>query len=156
MAGTSKSEPTCKREHDFDVLSNSRKNLHFKVVLVPPLGAFGVSCRRKHSFQRCLILVRFLYRLLHNFKPPKWPPNHVKWGSIFGTIFYRSAGVVPGSIPVPSPPGTPLSSTFLAWEREARLIMRVLPTYARSSHRPSQNLHIFQYALNEESLPNTA
>ena len=44
----------------------------------------------------------------------------------------------------------------LASEREARLIRRVLPTCgARSSHRPSQNLHIFEYALNEESLPNT-
>ena len=162
VAGTAKSEPPCRREHDFKVLSKSRKVLHFGVVLVPPFRAFGVSYRRKHCLERCLNFVHFLHRLLCYFRPPKWPPNHVKWRSIFGTIFYRSAGVVSGLTAVPSPPGTPLSFnsslmqrplrfaalpvTFLAWEREARLIMRVLPTYARSSHRPSQNLRIFQYA----------
>ena len=67
--------------------------------------------------------------------PQNLPPRHVKWGFIFGTIFDK---------PV------------LASEREARLIRRVLLTCARNSHRPSHNLHIFQYVLNEESLPNTA
>ena len=107
VAGLSKSEPPCRREHDFKVLSKSRKVLHFGVVLVPPFRAFGVSYRRKHCLGRCLNFLHFLHRLLCDFRPPKWPPNHVKW-----------------------------KSTFLAWEREARLIMRVLPTYARGSHRP--------------------
>ena len=125
VAGISKSEPPCRREHDFEVLSKSRKNLNFEVVLVPPFGAFGVSYRRKHGFQGCLTFVRFLDRLLHHFKPPKSPPKACKMGIHFWNHFWQ---------------------TFLAWEREARLIMRVLPTYARSSQRPSQNLHIFQYA----------
>ena len=124
-AGTSKSEPPCRREHDFDVLSNSRKGHHFGVVLVPSFGAFGVSYRRKHGFQRCFIFARFLNGLLHHFKPPKSPPKACKMGIHFWNHFWQ---------------------TFLAWEREARLIMRVLPTYARSSHRPSQNLRRFQYA----------
>ena len=114
MAGTLKSELPCRREHDFEVLSKSRKDLHFELVLVPPFEAFGVSYPRKHGFQECLIFVRFLDRLLHHFRHPKCSPKSYK--------------------------------TFLAWEREARLIMRVLPTYARSFHRPSQNLRIFQYA----------
>ena len=86
VAGTSKSEPPSRREHDFDVLSKSRKTLNFVVVLVPSFGAFGVSYRRKHGFQGCLIFVPFLHWLLHYFKPPKWFPDHVKWESIFGTI----------------------------------------------------------------------
>ena len=87
MAGTTKSGPPCRREHDLEVLSNSKKMLHFGGVLVPPFRAFEISYRRKHGFQRCLIFVRFLHRLLCNFRPPKWPPNHVKWRSIFGIIF---------------------------------------------------------------------
>ena len=94
---TMKNEPPCGREHDFEVLSKSRKALHFGVVLVPPFGAFGVSYRRKHGFQGCLNFVRFLDRLLHYFKPPKWPPNHVKWGSIFGTIFCELSCMGTGS-----------------------------------------------------------
>ena len=125
VAGTSKSEPPSRREHDFNVLSKSRKTLNFVVVLVPSFGAFGVSYRRKRGFQRCFIFVRFLDRLLHNFKPPKSPPKACKMGIHFWNHFWQ---------------------TFLAWEREARLIMRALPTYARSFHRPSQNLRIFQYA----------
>ena len=74
-AGISKSEPPCRREHDFEVLSNSRKKLHIGDVLVPPFGAFGVSYRRKHGFQGCLNFVRFLDRLLHHFKHPKWSPK---------------------------------------------------------------------------------
>ena len=101
MAGTSKSEPPCRREHDSEVLSQSRKNLYFELVLLPPFSAFGVSYSKKHSFQECLILVRFLDRLLHHFKHPKWFPNH----------------------------------TFLAWEREARLTVRVSPTLGRSFDR---------------------
>ena len=97
-AGTTKSELPCRREHDFEVLSKSRKRLNFGAVLVPSFGAFEVSYRRKRGFQRCFIFARFLDRLLHHFRPPKWPPNHVKWRSIFGTIFYRSAGVVPGPL----------------------------------------------------------
>ena len=120
VAGTSKSEPPCRREHDFDVLSNSRKRLHFGGVLVPPFGAFGVSYPRKDAFQGCLNFVRFLHRLLCHFRPPKWPPNHVKWGSIFGTIFYRSAGLRSGMIAVPSPPGTPLSFNSSIIQRPLR------------------------------------
>ena len=121
-AGTAKSEPPCRREHDLEVLSNSRKELYFGGVFVPPFGSFGVSYRRKHCLERCLNFVHFLHGLLYHFRPPKWPPNHkIHFWNHF--------------LP-----------TFLAWEREARLIMRVLPTYARSSHRPSQNLRIFQYA----------
>ena len=89
VAGTSKSEPPCRREHDSEVLSNSRKELYFGGVLVPPFGAFGVSYRRKHCLERCLNFLHFLHRLLCHFKPPKWPPNHIKWRSIFGTIFYE-------------------------------------------------------------------
>ena len=125
VAEISKSEPPCRREHDFKVLSKSRKVLDFGVVLVLPFEPFGLSYPRKNGFQGCLNFVRFLHRLLSHFKPPERPSNYVKWGSIFGIIFCE---------------------TFLAWEREARLIMRVLPTYARSFHRPSQNLRIFQYA----------
>ena len=98
MVGTLQNEPPCRREHDFKVLSKSRKVLHFGVVLVPPFRAFGVSYRRKHCLERCLNFVHFLHGLLCHFRPPKWPPNHVKWGSIFGTIFCESAGVVPGPI----------------------------------------------------------
>ena len=43
VAVTSKSELPSRREHDFEVLTKSRKGLHFGVVLVSPLGAFGVS-----------------------------------------------------------------------------------------------------------------
>ena len=43
MAGTSKNEPPCRREHDFEVLTKSRKGLHFGVVLVPAFRAFGLS-----------------------------------------------------------------------------------------------------------------
>ena len=96
VAEISKSEPPCRREHDFEVLSNSRNNHNFEVVLLPPFEAFGVSYPRKHGFQECLIFVRFLDRLLHYFKPPKWFPNHVKWGSIFGTIFCESADLRSG------------------------------------------------------------
>ena len=78
VAGTVKSELPCRREHDFEVLSQSRKNLYFELVLLPPFSAFGVSYSKKHSFQECLILVRFLDRLLHHFKHPKWFPNHIK------------------------------------------------------------------------------
>ena len=105
-----KNETPCRREHDFEVLTTSRKYLHFGVVLVPPFRAFEISYRRKHGFQRCLIFVRFLQRLLCNFRHPKSPPNQLKWGSIFATIFYRSAGLRSGSMAVPYPPGTPLSS----------------------------------------------
>ena len=107
MAGTLKSELPCRREHDFQVLSNSRKDLHFEVVLVPPFGAFGVSYRRKHALQGCLNFVRFLHRLLSHFKLPRRPPNHVKWGSIFKTIFNRSAGVPSGLTGYPLPPEPP-------------------------------------------------
>ena len=85
MAGTSKSEPPCRREHDFNVLSKSRKYLHFEVVLIPPFTAFGVSYRRKHGFQGCLIFVRFLLRLLEHFSSPKSPTEPIKSSSIFGT-----------------------------------------------------------------------
>ena len=183
MAGTTKSELPCRREHDFEVLSKSRKRLNFGAVLVPSFGAFEVSYRRKRGFQRCFIFARFLDRLLHHFKPPKSPPKACKMGihfwNHFGRIrrrrsapnrttslpgtplsFYSSITQRPlrfAALPVirypqsapnrtTSPSGTTLSSTFLAWEREARLIMRVLPTYARSSHKPSHNLPIFQYA----------
>ena len=78
VAGTVKSELPCRREHDFEVLSQSRKNLYFELVLLPPFSAFGVSYSKKQSFQECLILVRFLDRLLHHFKHPKWFPNHIK------------------------------------------------------------------------------
>ena len=122
VAGTLKSELPCRREHDFEVLSKSRKHLNFGAVLVPSFGAFEVSYRRKRGFQRCFIFARFLDRLLHHFKPPKSPPKACKMGIHFWNHFWQ---------------------TFLAWEREARLIMRVLPTYARSFHRPSQNLRIF-------------
>ena len=88
-AGISKTEPPCRREHDFEVLSNSWKELNLGGVLVPPFGAFGVSYPRKDAFQGCLNFVRFLHRLLCHFKTLKWPPNHVKWGSILGTIFYQ-------------------------------------------------------------------
>ena len=125
MTETTKSELPCRREHDFEVLSKSRKRLNFGAVLVPSFGAFGVSYRRKRGFQRCFIFVRFLNRLLHHFKPPKSPPKACKMGIHFWNHFWQ---------------------TFLAWEREARLIMRVLPTYARSSHRPWQNLRMIQYA----------
>jgi len=54
VAGTSKSEPPCKREHDFDVLSNSRKTLNFEGVLIPPFGAFGLSYARKTLFSGVL------------------------------------------------------------------------------------------------------
>ena len=146
MAGTTKSEPPCRREHDFEVLSKSRKRLNFGAVLVPSFGAFGVSYRRKRGFQRCFIFVRLLDRLLHHFKPPKSPPKACKMGIHFWNHFWQIR--YPRSAPnrTTSPSGTTLSFTFLAWEREARLIMRVLPTYARSSQRPSQNLRIFQYA----------
>ena len=43
MVGTLQNEPPCRREHDFKVLSKSRKVLHFGVVLVPPFAPFGVS-----------------------------------------------------------------------------------------------------------------
>ena len=78
VAGTLKSELPCRREHDFEVLSKSRKDLHFELVLVPPFEAFGVSYPRKHGFQECLIFVRFLDRLLHHFKHPKWSPKSYK------------------------------------------------------------------------------
>ena len=110
MAGTLKNELPCRREHDFEVLSKSRKDLHFEVVLVPPFGAFGVSYRRKHGFQGCLIFVRFLLRLLEHFCSPNSPTEPIKLSSIFGTIFLKSADHRPGPIRVPSPPGTPLSS----------------------------------------------
>ena len=115
MAGTLKSELPCRREHDFEVLSKSRKDLHFELVLVPPFEAFGVSYPRKHGFQECLMFVRFLNRLLHHFKHPKCSPKSYKMRIHFWNHFLP---------------------TFLAWEREARLIMRVLPTYARGSDRP--------------------
>ena len=110
MAGTPTSEPPSRRERNFDVLSNSRKALHFEIVLVPPFGAFGVSYRRKHGFQGCLIFVRFLLRLLEHFNSPKSPTEPIKSSSIFGTIFLKSADHRPGPTRVPSPPGTPLSS----------------------------------------------
>ena len=78
VAETTKSELPCRREHDFEVLSNSRKELHVEVVLVPPFGAFGVSYRRKHGFQGCLIFARFLNRLLHHFRHPKCFPKSYK------------------------------------------------------------------------------
>ena len=62
----------------FWVLRSSRKGFHFGVVLVPPFRAFGVSYRRKHGFQGCLIFVPFLLRLLHHFKHPKWSPKSCK------------------------------------------------------------------------------
>ena len=114
VAGTSKSEPPSGREHDFDVLSKSRKTFNFGVVLVPSFGAFGVSYRRKRGFQRCFIFARFLNRLLHHFKPPKSPPKACKMGIHFWNHFWQ---------------------TFLAWEREARLSVRVLVTCGRSLHR---------------------
>ena len=78
----------------------------FWYLLLQPLGS---PILEKMLFKGCFIFVRFLHRLLCHFRPPKWPPNHVKWRSIFGTIFYRSAGLRSGMIAVPSPPGTPLS-----------------------------------------------
>ena len=54
MAGISKSEPPCRREHDFEVSSNSRKVLHIGGVLVPPFKAFGVSYPRKYDFSEVL------------------------------------------------------------------------------------------------------
>ena len=109
-AGISKSEPPCRREHGFKVLSKSRKVLYFGVVLVPPFRAFGVSYRRKHCLERCLNFLHFLHRLLWHFSPPKWPPNHVKWGFIFGTILAESAGVVllPTGLPLSPEPHSPL------------------------------------------------
>ena len=89
VAGTTKSEPPCRRVHDFNVLSNSRKVPHFGGVLVPPFGAFGVSYRRKHGFQGCLILVRFFHRLLEHFRSPKSPTEPIKSSSIFGTFFLK-------------------------------------------------------------------
>jgi len=109
VAGLPKSEPPCRRGLDFKVLSNSREELYFGGVFVPPFGSFRISYRRKHCLERCLNFLRFFHILLCHFRPPKWPPNHVKWASIFGTIFNQSAGVVSGIIAVPSPPGTPLS-----------------------------------------------
>ena len=111
MAGTTKSELPCGREHDFDVLSNSRKGLHFGVVLVPPFGTFGVSYRRKHGFQRCFIFARFLDRLLHHFKHPKSPPKACKMGIHF---WNQSAGLrsnpdlLPTGLPLPPEPPSPL------------------------------------------------
>ena len=64
-------------------------------------------------------------------------------GYAFGSCPYASEMELVFAMPTLS---AYIPETFLAWEREARLIMRVLPTYARSSHRPSQNLRIFQYA----------
>ena len=96
------------------------EKLSFGVVLVPPFRAFGVSYRRKHCLERCLNFVHFLHGLLCHFRPPKWPPNHVKWRSIFGTIFYRSADLPPGMIAVPSPPGTPLSFNSSITQRPLR------------------------------------
>ena len=101
MAGTTKSELPCRREHD------SRKDLHFEVVLVPPFGAFGVSYPRKQGFQGCLIFLRFLDRLLHHFKPPKWPPNHVKLGSIKKKIRHTFWGHRLGPTGIPLPPEPP-------------------------------------------------
>ena len=83
VTGTTKSEPPCRREHDLEVLSNSRKMLHFGGVLVPPFGAFGVSYHRKHCFQGCWIFVRSLHKLLHNFRPPKRSPKSKVFGSVF-------------------------------------------------------------------------
>ena len=142
-AGISKSEPPCRREHDFKVLSKSRKVLHFGVVLVPPFRAFGVSYRRKHCLERCLNFLHFLHRLLCYFKPPKWPPNHVKWRSIFGTIFYRSAGVRSGSVAVPSPPGTPLSSTIPA-NKQRPLRFAALPVIRQVGSRPGVTRRLLQ------------
>ena len=88
MAGTSKSEPPCRQENDFEVLTKSRKDLHFGVVLVPPFRAFGVSYRRKRGFQGCFIFVRFLDRLLHHFKPPKSSPKACKIGDSFLEPFF--------------------------------------------------------------------
>ena len=82
-----KSELPCRREHDFEVLSKSRKDLHFEVVLVPPFGAFGVSYPRKHGFQECLIFVRFLDRLLHHFRHPKCSPKSYKMRIYFWNNF---------------------------------------------------------------------
>ena len=71
-------------------------------------------------FKGAWILFTFYMDFFMHFRPPKWPPNHVKWRSIFGTIFYRSAGVVSGMIAVPSPPGTPLSFHSSIMQRPLR------------------------------------
>ena len=120
MAGTTKSELPCRREHDFEVLSKSRKHLNFGAVLVPSFGAFEVSYRRKRGFQRCFIFARFLDRLLHHFKPPKSPPKACKMGIHFWNHFGRIRRRRSAPNRTTSLPGTPLSFHSSIMQRPLR------------------------------------
>ena len=67
-----------------------QKRLHLRVVLEPRFGAFGVSYRKKQSFEGCLKMSWFRDRFFYYFRPPKWHPkstkNHdkPKFGAILG------------------------------------------------------------------------
>ena len=49
----------CKREHDFEVLSNFQKKLQFGFVLDPHLLAFWVLLSQKTEFLGCLKCLDF-------------------------------------------------------------------------------------------------
>ena len=74
MAGTSKSEPPCGREHDFEVLSKSRKGSILVLLLYLLLELLGSPIVENIVLKGAWILLTFymdFYPILHPQKDPQ-------------------------------------------------------------------------------------